>query len=250
MVQNEDASRSPGAAPEVRVAIGWTTRDVIARSDMPVTFPDDDRSSEIIESTPSRLTYVDSAHGFTLPPGRLLWIDQAAGRIYAVRASPHLEALSDTAAVALATAIIEKLEQRGWTRQPAVGSGPAGAVARVAEFAASGQPGFGPADIGEWRVPRSTAAHAQLPPAPPSRNRYAYDGLHANLSVAALASSKQPGAPLRLVMDIKVSDDLMRNALSRLMESRRARLGGGVGTLRSWELEPNEPPPTASAAPR
>lgn len=225
-------------APVVRVAFGWSAHEVERASTASVGFSDQDVGSVLVEHTPTALSYAEPAHAFTLPPGRFLRVNQAAGRVYDASATPHLEALTREAAVALADSVTRLLEYAGWARVPGEGRGPA-AVADAERYARDGAGGVGVAQVGAWRIPRPAAAWAARPrDAPPRPGRW--DGVTAVITVhpvRAVTGSE----PVTLILEVQLSDDLLGSALFAMTEARRARLGGDMQTLRSWVSQPAEP---------
>jgi hypothetical protein len=237
-----------GAEPStgvVRVAMGWRARAVERGSTAGVTFPDDDLSSAILEDARVALAYADPGHGFTLPPGRFLRLDQAAGRVFGAEATPHLDPLPPPAAVALADSVARLLDGARWSRMADAGLGSARAAA-TATAAAAGD-GFGVVEVGSWRVARSTEAWAAVPAAPRRDGRARWDGVEARVSLRPVRRS---GADVRLTLQVRIVDERMEEALTAMMAARRARDAGAVQTLTGWDERPSEPPAAPAPARR
>lgn len=233
-------TRSGGdsVSPVVSVALGQRVRDVERRSTAPVRFSDRDLGTAILERDPAALAYADPAHAFTLPPGRFLRLDQAAGRLTDAKTTPHLDALTGPEAVALVDSVSRLLERAGWQRVPGVGTG-AAAVQEAARFAASGNGGFGVTHVGTWRVPRPSSPWAALPPGTPARpNRW--NGVEAEVTVRPVGSTPTP-IEARLIVQVALTDELLASQLSEMVEARRQRNGGEMQTLSSWDAQPNDP---------
>lgn len=236
--QSSLVSTADGAvtAPrEVRLALGWRARDVERQSTAPVQFYDDDRSAEILEDGPVSLAYADPAHAFVLPPGRYLRVDQAAGRVYMAGASPQMDVVGPAEAVALGDSVVRLLEGAGWKRDTRAWVGPAAAVATAIRLIPSD--GTGTTTVGVWRIPRSVAPWAAVPP-DPLPYRPDEDGVEANLTVKPMKRrSAAEGAP-RLLYTLRVTDYRLMGALLGMTSARRAR--GGPETLAGWDAQPNE----------
>lgn len=228
---------SESYAPVVRVAFGWRAREVERQATVPVEFPDDDMSAEVLENKPAALAYADPQHAFTLPSGRFLAIDQAAGRVYGATTTPHLDALTPDAAVALADSVVRTLAAAGWTRVAGEGRG-ASAVAAAARYASDGQGRFGVSNVGTWRVPRPATLWAALPPNAPARPGL-WDGVEVYVTVRPVRATAPGGGP-KFILEVKLSDPLLNSALSAMSEARRARFHGDMQTLRSWDAQPTE----------
>ena len=236
-----DNLHTSASAPLVRVAFGWRAREVERQSTARVAFPDDDISAEILENEPVALAYVEPAHPFTLPPGRFLRVNQAAGRVYDVTVTPHLAALAPADATALADSVVRTLEHAGWARVPDEGRGVAAAVADAARYGSDGKGGFGVSHVGTWRVPRPQEPWAARPPDAPPRVRE-WDGVQALVTVRPVRS--RAGADsVRLILEVKLTDQLLSLAFQAQADARRARYGGEMQTLRSWDAQPDEPIP-------
>lgn len=205
------------------------------------TFDDDDRGVIILEATPSSLAYADPSHAFALPPGRFLRLDQAAGRVYDATATPHLEALTAAAAVALADSVGRLLDGAGWQRVPGSGTG-ADAVREAARFAASGNGGFGVTEVGTWRVPRAAAAWAALPPGTRPRPTV-WNGVEVAVTVRPVGAVTSP-SEARFILQVAVSDRTLGGELNAMVAARRQRRGS-MGTLSDWDAHPDEPLPRA-----
>ncbi len=230
-----------GAAPAVRAALGWRARDVERASTAPVRFRDRDRSTVVVEGTPSVLAYADPAHGFVLPAGRFVRVDQAAGRVYRASATPHLDALTAGAAHALADSVGALLVRAGWAPVPGAGPGAAVALRAAARAAVDPHGGMGVADVGVWHLPRPVAPWAALPvgagPAPRE-----WDGPEATVDVQPVRPADPAGnaGGVRFVLQVQLQDDPLQRALFDQVDVRRARLGGAAQTLTSWERDPVE----------
>jgi hypothetical protein len=222
----------------VRVALGWRAREVEERSSPGVQrFSDQDLGVIILERDPSALAYADPTHAFTLPAGRFLRLDQAAGRVFEAKATPHLDALTATAASVLIDSVARLLEGAGWQRVPGAGSG-AGALREAAEFAASGKRGFGVMHVGTWRVRRPPAPWAALP-AGARAYPDAWDGVECTVTVRPTGAATR-AEDARMILQVRVEDELLSIALQAQADARRSRHGGRMQTLRSWDEQPHE----------
>lgn len=237
---------SPGAAtqaavvetPVVRLALGWRAREVERRSTAQVRFPDDDYSVEIFEDGPVALSYADPAHAFMLPPGRYLRVDQVAGRVYVVSASPQMDVLAPEAALALADSVARLLEGAGWRRDTTAGLGARAAVAEAAR--AMGAPGTGTIGVGRWHIPRSPEPWAAVPP-DPVPYRGGREGVDATLTVRPIKGRSLAAGEPRLLLTLRLEDDRLGGVLTAMSEARRARHGGDRLTLGDWDQMPTEP---------
>jgi hypothetical protein len=206
-----------------------------------VRFRDRDRSTVVVEGTPSVLAYADPAHGFVLPPGRFVRVDQAAGRVYRASATPHLDALTAEAAHALADSVGALLTRAGWAPVPGAGPGAAVALRAAARAAVDPHGGMGVADVGVWHLPRPVAPWAALPvgagPAPRE-----WDGPEATVDVQPVRPADPAGnaGGVRFVLQVRLWDGPLHGALFDQVDARRARLGGAPQTLTSWDQEPTE----------
>lgn len=234
----EDPAPTLGSStPEVRVGLGQRARAVERQSTARVALPDDDVSSAILEEGPVALAYADPAHAFVLPPGRFLRVNQAAGRVFSASASPQMDVLAPEAAVALGDSIVRLLEGAGWRRVPDEGLGVRGAVVQAARLVTS--EGTGHTDVGRWRIPRSQAPWAVVPPdATPYRGER--EGVDATLAVRPIKGRSAAAGDPRLLFTLRMEDDRLGGVLFSMVEARRARHGGDMQTLTGWDREPNE----------
>lgn len=240
------------SAPTVRVALGWRARDVERESTAHVIFADQDESTVILENDPAALVYADPQHAFVLPAGRFVRVDQVAGRVYAASATPHLDALTPAAATTLADSVSRLLEHAGWQRATGVlgsagpGLGTVAAVAAAVRYGSDGQGGAGVSHVGTWRVPRSGAPWAALPAGTQQSPEF-WDGGEAVLTLMPTNTRSTP-ANVRLILQVRVADVVLAGGLSNELEARRARLGGAMQSLRSWDAQPTERLPPLSGA--
>lgn len=228
----------PASVPVVRAALGWAARDVERASTAAVRFDDDDKSVIIPEGEPVALVYADPEHGFELPPGLTLRVDQTAGRVYSIRTTPHTEALTAASARALYHGIVASLTARGWTRDTTKGSSIDDAIASVVRIATAPRSGFGVHDLGVWRVPRPRAPWAALPPGAQIA-REEWNGPQAQLTLHPTQDGIAAGPnDVRMVLAVDFDDHQLTGALYDLVDARRLR--GGDETLTGWEREPTE----------
>lgn len=232
-----------GPPPQVRVVLGWRAREIERASTARVRFPDDDRSTIVLENDPSVLVYADPAHSFTLPPGRFLRADQSAGRVYSISVTPHLDALTMQSARVLADSVGTLLERAGWQRAPGQGIGADAALRASARMAVDPAAGFGVVDVAQWRLPRANAPWTTLPPGAPTT---AWDGGWNGPEAAIDVKPVRPADPVGnahgvlFVLELRLTDESLSAALSYQVDARRERLNGEPQTLASWDRQPNE----------
>lgn len=236
------ATESPGAkTPTVHAVLGARALDVEHASGGALHFPDDDGSAAVLTDDPVALVYADSTHGFTLPAGRFLRIDQEAGRVHTISVTPHLDALTPATARVLVDSVGSLLRHAGWHAVPGRGEGIDAALRASTAAAMNPQGGFGVVDVGQWRLPRARTAASALPVGATSRPDQ-WDGPEAALDVKPVRPA-DPAANARgvtFVLQLRLTDDPLASALYAQVEARRARLNGEPQTLRSWIRQPAE----------
>lgn len=230
-----------GTTSVVRVGLGWRARDVERQASAHVQFPDRDRSAAIIEDTLTSLAYADPQHGFTLPPGRYVRLDQFAGRVFRATATPHGTALSDAGVRATLRSIGIAFADAGWRPAPGIWAGVDGALAFARRRVSDPNSGTGFVDVQGWRVPRASAPSSALPPGARSSTDQ-WDGPEAVLSIRPLPPRTGDGAaePPKYVVQVAISDGALETALSFMVTARRTREPNAPRTLVSWDRSPDE----------